>query len=119
MFQGSSKVTVFEKLPKIGQDIGKSTRWIVFDNLKRFKIAVKTSAKVTAIRDGNVTIEKEGQTHQMQFDNVILASGAQSAPGLSREIKKLGIPFATVGDGLRLGKLNDAIHGGFLAALNI
>jgi 2,4-dienoyl-CoA reductase (NADPH2) len=43
----------------------------------------------------------------------------KSVAGLSAEIKKLGIPFATVGDGLRLGKLNDAIHGGFLAALNI
>ncbi|MGD9235297.1 MAG: NAD(P)-binding protein [Desulfobacterales bacterium] len=52
-------------------------------------------------------------------DYVILASGAQSVSRLSAGIKKLGIPFATVGDGLRLGKLNDAIHGGFLAALNI
>lgn len=119
MFRGSSQVTVFEKLPRIGQDIGKSTRWIVFDNLKRFKIAVKTGAKVTSIRDGNVKFEKEDRTQQIQFDNVILASGAQSVPGLSTEIKKLGIPFATVGDGMRLGKLNDAIHGGFLAALNI
>ncbi len=119
MFQGSSKVTVFEMLPRIGQDVGKSTRWIVFDNLKRYGISVKTSARVTAIRNGNVEFEKQDQTQQIQFDNVILASGAQSVPGLSSEIKKLGIPFATVGDGLRLGKLNDAIHGGFLAAMNI
>jgi 2,4-dienoyl-CoA reductase (NADPH2) len=119
MFQGSSKVTVFEKLPRIGQDIGKSTRWIVFDNLKRFKIAVKTGAKVISIRGGKVKFAKEDQTQQIQFDNVILASGARSVPGLSTEVKKLGIPFATVGDGLRMGKLNDAIHGGFLAALSI
>ncbi|MGD2097722.1 MAG: FAD-dependent oxidoreductase [Desulfobacterales bacterium] len=119
LFRGSSKVTVFEMLPKIGQDIGKSTRWIVFDNLKRYGVKVKTSTKVTSVRDGIVKFEKEDQTQQMQFDSVILASGAQSVPGLSAEIKKLGIPFATVGDGLRLGKLNDAIHGGFLAALDI
>ncbi len=80
---------------------------------------MKTSTRVTSIRDGMVTFEKEDQTKQIQFDNVILASGAQSVAGLSAEIKKLGIPFATVGDGLRLGKLNDAVHGGFLAALNI
>ena len=119
LFRGSSKVTVFEMLPRIGQDIGKSTRWIVFDNLKRYGIKVKTSAKVTSICNGNVKFEKKDQVQQIQFDNVILASGSQSVPGLSAEIKKLGIPFATVGDGLRLGKLNDAIHGGFLAALNI
>ncbi|MGD9058111.1 MAG: FAD-dependent oxidoreductase [Desulfobacterales bacterium] len=119
LFRGSSKVTVFEMLPRIGQDIGKSTRWIVFDNLKRYGVKVKTSTRVTSIRDGIVIFEKEDQTKQIQFDNVILASGAQSVAGLSAEIKKLGIPFATVGDGLRLGKLNDAIHGGFLAALSI
>ncbi|MDX1708500.1 MAG: FAD-dependent oxidoreductase, partial [Desulfobacterales bacterium] len=119
MFQGSSKVTVFEMLPKIGQDIGKSTRWIVFDNLKRYGVAVKTGARVTSVRDGNVKFVKRDRAQQLQFDNVILASGARSVAGLSTQIKKLGIPFATVGDGLRLGKLNDAIHGGFLAALNI
>ena len=106
-------------MPRIGQDIGKSTRWIVFDNLKRYGVKVKTSTRVTSIRDGMVTFEKADQTQQIRFDNVILASGAQSVSRLSADVKKLGIPFATVGDGLRLGKLNDAIHGGFLAALNI
>jgi 2,4-dienoyl-CoA reductase (NADPH2) len=55
----------------------------------------------------------------MQFDNVILASGSQPVSGISTEVKEMGYPFATVGDGLRVGKLNDAIHGGFLAAMNI
>jgi 2,4-dienoyl-CoA reductase (NADPH2) len=119
MFQGSSRVTVFEMLPKIGKDVGKSTKWILFDNLKRYKVSVKTSTTVTSIRKGTVKFQKDGQEKQMQFDNVVLASGTQSVPGLSAEIKKLGVPFATVGDGVRPGKLNEAIHGGFLAAINI
>ncbi len=119
MFQGSSKVTVFEMLPRIGQDIGKSTRWIVFDNLKRYGVAVKTGARVTSIRNGDVKFQKADLSQQMQFDNVILASGSQSVAGLSTEIKSLGIPFAMVGDGIRPGKLNEAIHGGFLTAMNI
>ncbi len=119
MFQGSSRVTVFEMLPRIGKDVGKSTKWILFDNLKRYKVSVKTSTTVTSIRKGTVKFQKDGQEKQMQFDNVVLASGTQSVPGLSAEIKKLGVPFATVGDGVRPGKLNEAIHGGFLAAINI
>jgi 2,4-dienoyl-CoA reductase (NADPH2) len=119
MFQGSSQVTVFEMLPRIGQDVGKSTRWILFDNLKRYKVSVKTGTKVTSIRSGMVKFQKDRQENQMQFDNVVLASGTRSVSGLSAEIKKLGIPFATVGDGVRPGKLNEAIHGGFLAAMNI
>ena len=119
MFQGSSQVTVFEMLPRIGKSVGKSTRWILFDNLKRYKVSVKTGTKVTSIRKGTVKFQKDGQEKQMQFDNVVLASGIQSVQGLSAEIKKMGFPFATVGDGVRPGKLNEAIHGGFLAALNI
>jgi 2,4-dienoyl-CoA reductase (NADPH2) len=119
MFQGSSQVTVFEMLPKIGKDVGKSTKWILFDNLKRYKVSVKTGTRVTSIRKGAVKFQKDGQEKQMQFDNVVLASGSQSVPGLSAQVKKLGIPFATVGDGVRPGKLNEAIHGGFLTAMNI
>jgi 2,4-dienoyl-CoA reductase (NADPH2) len=119
MFQGSSKVTVFEMLSRIGQDVGKSTRWILFDNLKRFKVSVKTGTTVTSIRKGTVKFKKDDKEEEMQFDHVVLASGSQSVPGLSAKVKKLGIPFATVGDGIRPGKLNEAIHGGFLAAMNI
>jgi hypothetical protein len=61
MFKGSSNVTVFEMLPRIGQDVGKSTRWILFDNLKRYKISVKTGAKVRSIADGVVKFEKDGR----------------------------------------------------------
>jgi 2,4-dienoyl-CoA reductase (NADPH2) len=119
MFKGSSNVTVFEMLPRIGQDVGKSTRWILFDNLKRYKISVKTGAKVISIADGIVKFQKDGREEQMQFDNVILALGSQSVPGISADVKKMGYPFAAVGDGVRTGKLNEAIHGGFLAAINI
>jgi 2,4-dienoyl-CoA reductase (NADPH2) len=119
MFKGSSNVTVFEMLPRIGQDVGKSTRWILFDNLKRYKISVKTGTRVTSIHDGIIKFQKDGREEQMQFDNVILASGSQSVPGISADVKKMGYPFAAVGDGVHAGKLNEAIHGGFLAAINI
>lgn len=119
IFQGSSRITVFEMLPRIGQDVGKSTRWILFDNLKRYRVSVKTGATVTSVRSGMVRFRKDGKEEQLQFDNVIIASGSRSVPGLSKEIKRLGIPFATVGDCIRPGKLHEAIHGGFLAAINI
>ena len=119
LFKGSSKVTVFEMLPRIGQDVGKSTRWILFDNLKRYNISVKTGARVTSVHNGMVKFQKDGREEEMQFDNVVLASGSQSVTGISADVKKMGYPFATVGDGVRAGKLNEALHGGFLAAINI
>ncbi len=119
MFRGSSKVTVFEMLPKVGQDVGKSTRWVLLGNLARYGVSIITDAKVSSIDNGTVTFEKDGKEEKRDFDNVILASGSRSVQHLSLELEGQGIPYVTIGDCIRPGKLNDAIHGGFLAALNL
>jgi 2,4-dienoyl-CoA reductase (NADPH2) len=119
MFSGTHTVTVFEMLDKIGKDVGKSTKWIVFDNLKRFRIKIITGARVLSVAGGKVIFEKDGDKKEMQFGNVILASGSRSVKKLSSEMSTLGIPFTAVGDCITPGRINDAIHGGFLAALKI
>ncbi len=119
MFKGTSEVTVFEMLPKVGKDIGKSTKWVVMSNLDRFGVKVNTEAKVISIKDGLITFEKDGEEKKEQFDTVVLAAGSKSVKKLSTEVEKLDIPFTTIGDAVQPGKINDAIHGGFLAALKI
>lgn len=119
MFNGISKVTVFEMLPKVGKDIGKSTKWVVLGNLSRYGIKLKTHSKVLSIENGKITYEQEGEQKEEQFDDVILAAGSKAKKTLSNEIEKLGIPFTQVGDCIQPGKINHAIHGGFLAALEI
>ena len=119
MFQGSSRVTVFEMLPKAGKDVGKSTKWILTDNLKRYGVKVNTSTKVTSIQNGTLTYEKDGESFQETFDSVILASGSRPVQRLSCEIESLKIPFVVIGDCIKPGKINDAIHAGFLAAAGI
>lgn len=119
MFHGSSRVTVFEMLTKAGKDVGKSTKWILNDNLKRYGVKVNTGTKVTSIHNGTVTYEKEGVSITESFDSVILASGSRSVQRLSTDIASLNIPFAVIGDGIKPGKINDAVHAGFLAAVGI
>ncbi len=119
MFRGSSQVTVFEMLPKAGKDVGKSTRWILTDNLKRFGVKINTSTKVLSIHDGTIVCEKEGQINEKKFDSIILASGSKSVKRISSEIESLGIPYQIIGDCIKPGKINDAVHGGFLAAQKI
>lgn len=119
MFQGSSRVTVFEMLPKAGKDVGKSTKWILTDNLKRYGVKVNTSTKVISIQNRTLTCEKDGESFQETFDSVILASGSRPVQRLSRDIESLKIPFAVVGDCIKPGKINDAVHAGYLAAAGI
>ncbi len=119
MFRGSSQVTVFEMLPKAGMDVGKSTKWVLLGNLERYCVDILTNSKVIGINNGTVTFEQDGKEEKLQFDNVILASGSKPVQHLSEKVEALGIPFTTIGDCTKIGKINDAIHGGFLAALKI
>ncbi len=119
MFKGTSNVTVFEMLPKAGKDVGKSTKWVLLTELDRFGITIQIGSKVESIKDGTIKFIRGEKEEEMQFDNVVLASGSRPVQKLSKEAENLGIPFKTVGDCINPGKINDAIHGGFLAAVNI
>jgi 2,4-dienoyl-CoA reductase-like NADH-dependent reductase (Old Yellow Enzyme family) len=119
LFNGISTVTVFEMLPKAGTDVGRSTRWVLFDSLKRYHIAIETDATVQSVAADAVSWEKGGEPFTRNFDTVIVASGSRSVNGLADGLKAKGLPLTTVGDCIQPGKINDAIHGGFLAALNL
>lgn len=119
MFSGTSRVTVFEMLPKAGADVGKSTKWVLFDKLNRYGVKILTQAKVLSIGERKLTFDQAGELKTLPFDSIIVASGSQTVRELSDDIKKLNIAYSTVGDCIKPGKINDAIHGGFLAALAV
>lgn len=125
MFQGTSAVTVFEMLPKAGMDVGKSTKWILMDGLRKHGVKIMSNAKVVFIKKieisktFEVSYEKGGKQGKMTFDNVIIASGSKPVCRLSKQLEEHGIPFTAIGDCTGPGKINDAIHGGFSAAMKI
>lgn len=119
MFQGSSSVTVFEMLEKAGQDLGKSTKWILMGNLKRHGVDILTKSKVMSIKDGQITWDQDGEIKTQTFDTVILALGSKSVNTLEETAAQLDIPCTAIGDSVKPGRINDAIHGGFLAAIDL
>ncbi len=119
MFHGTSHVTVFEMLPHAGKDVGRSTRWVLFDSLKKYGVEIRTDTKVTRIENGSLHVDQNGHSEILKFDHVVLAAGSASVNDLSSGMPSLNIPYTVVGDCIKPGKINDAIHGGFLAALEI
>jgi len=119
LLKGSKNITILEMLPKVGKDVGKSTKWVLMGNIKQHGIKILTKSRVISVKGGKITFEKDGNIEGMQFDNVIIAAGSQSVKVLSSEIEKTGIPFSVVGDCIRPAKINDAIHEGFMAAAKI
>ena len=119
VFKGNKDVTVFEMLPKVGKEVGKSTRWILMGNLEKFNVNIMPETKVLSIAKGAITFEKDGKTSTMEFDTVVNAAGSKSVTTVAEKLEKTGIPFKVVGDSVRPAQINDAIHEGFLAALSL
>jgi len=119
LFKGTTEVTVFEMLSKVGKDVGKSTKWILLDHLKKFHVTIITCAKVTEINNQKLFFEKNNEVLQQKFDHIVVASGSKSIQTLSSQISETKIPFQCIGDCVKPGKIGDAIHGGYLAAMRI
>ncbi len=119
MFNGSSKVTVFEMLDRAGGDVGKSTRWVLLGNLDRYGVTVRTGTRVESVDNGQVCCQKDDTREEEPFDTIILALGSRPVQTLEKALEGKDINYTTIGDCVKPGKINDAIHGGFLAAIKL
>lgn len=119
IFKGTKEVTVFEMLPRVGKGVGKSTKWVLMGNIERLNVNVITNAKVLSMKDALVVYEINGKKESMQFDSVVNAVGSRSVKKIASKLESLGIPYKVIGDSVRPAQINDAIHEGFLAALEI
>lgn len=119
MFRGSVKVTVFEMQKKVANDVGKSTRWVLMNNLHQYGVNLVTGARVNKIEKGSVYYNRDGKSLVEKYDTVVVAAGSRPVQNIATVLKGSGIPHVVTGDSVQPGKINDAVHGGFLAALNI
>jgi 2,4-dienoyl-CoA reductase (NADPH2) len=117
--KGTKEVTVFEMLSRIGQDVGKSSRWVLLSALRARGIKIKINSRVKEITDTGLLIEKDGNIKQLPFDSVVLAVGSKSNSGVSRDLEAAGIEFKIIGDCAAPRKAMDAIHEGYLAACDL
>jgi 2,4-dienoyl-CoA reductase (NADPH2) len=117
--KGIKEVTVVEMLPKHGRDIGPSTRWIIFDELKRLGVRIITNTRAVAVTNEGLEIEKDGSRQTIGADSVVIASGAKPDNGLKDDIKDLVKECHVIGDAARPRKALDAIKEGFLTGLKI
>ena len=75
------------------------------DFFKLHEVPVYLESKVSAIKDGSVTVvDKEGKTIEIPADNVILSVGYHPAP-----IAKKGKKVHVIGDANKVGNLRTAI----------
>ena len=110
--KGSRRITLVEMLPKLGQDIGRSTRWIAFMLLKRYGIKTMTGNEVMSIEPGQLTVRNQEGQKVLAADTVVLAAGAEPEDSLYQELIGYNIRVEKVGDALRIADLGKAIAAG-------
>ncbi|MBW1863344.1 MAG: FAD-dependent oxidoreductase [Deltaproteobacteria bacterium] len=117
--KGNKEITVLEMMKKTGQDIGKSTRWTVMAELSRLGVRVITGARAVEVSPEGVKIEKEDGDDLLPADSVVIAAGAKSEKGISREIRDLVSEIYTIGDAREPRSAFEAIKEGFITGLKI
>lgn len=118
LFKGNKDVTVFEKDPKVGQGVGKTSKWGLLDNLKKHGVKIITGVEVGSIKDGIITFEVNGDQRSAAFDNIVIATGSKPVRKIARALETYGIPFSVVGDSVLPGQITDAVHQAYLAVMN-
>ena len=112
---GIKQVTMIEMLPRLGADIGFSTRWVELSLLRRYGVKARTQTKAVQITSDGVMVERDGVTDLIACDTIVLAVGTGKVDALAVKMPT-GIHATTIGDALKPRKAFDAIHEGFAAA---
>ncbi|NOY70233.1 MAG: FAD-dependent oxidoreductase [Deltaproteobacteria bacterium] len=117
--RGTKDVTIIEMIDKIGKDFGKTTRWGMLQDVKRFGVKVMVATNALEITADGIVIEKDGVREKIIADTVVIAVGARPENSLAGVLEDMEIPHTVIGDAGKIGMAFDAIHQGFNAGLKI
>jgi len=116
--RGTHQVTMVEMKAKAGEGIGKSTRWSMLQDLKRFAVEVFTETTVLGIGSDGVTVQDPEGERLIPADTVVLAMGSRPDDTLAEALSgRDGV--VVVGDAKKPRHAFQAIHEGFLEAVKI
>jgi 2,4-dienoyl-CoA reductase (NADPH2) len=111
--RGTRKIVLLEMLGKLGANFGKTTRWVMLDDLKRYRVDAMTEAKALEISSDSVKVERAGDEVIFAADTVVLAAGTLSCNPLKAELDEKGISCHLIGDAQRPAMVFDAVHQGY------
>ncbi|SDU18708.1 oxidoreductase [Desulfobacula phenolica] len=116
---GTKQITLIEMLDKVGKNIGKSTKWVMMQDLERHHVKTMTDSKVIEITPRGLKIEKAGNRHEIDADTVVVAAGSAPNNPLESILKCLNKDYKVVGDARQIALAFDAVHQGYKAGLDV
>lgn len=113
--RGSHEVVLVEMLKDLGGNFGKTTRWGMLQDLKRYGVQTRVATKVLEITPTGLIIEDASGREELPADSVVLAVGTRPHNPLQQRLQQQGISCQVIGDAGQVGMVIDAIHQGFKA----
>jgi 2,4-dienoyl-CoA reductase (NADPH2) len=117
--RGSKSIIIVEMMDKIGRGIGKSTKWVMMQEMGRSNISTRLGARALEITESHVKIAMGDTVEELPADSVVLAVGAASVNDLATLVNSKGIQCITAGDASQIALAFDAVHQGFEAGRSI
>ncbi len=117
--KGSKEVVIIEMLDKIGNGIGKSTKWVMTQDMARQRLTVRTKTKALEITQTHVKVQTGDNVDAIAADTVVLAAGAAPVNSLEAILKRKDFAYKVVGDAAGIALAFDAVHQGFDAGRRI
>lgn len=117
--RGSHQITIIEQIDRVGADVGRSTRWVMLQDLERLGVTTLPSATALAVTPEGVRLERDGVPTDLAADTVVLAAGAASYRLLADVLQQLGLAYRVVGDAERIGTAFDAVHAGWRLGVSL
>ena len=117
--KGTKQITLVEMTAKIGQDIGRSTKWVMMQDLSRYGVIQLTGTKALEITNEGLKVQRGKNVEIIEADTIVLASGAAPYNPLEEFLKSKEIEYKKIGDAKKIGLAFDAVHQGFAAGNSI
>ncbi|MCR4747362.1 MAG: FAD-dependent oxidoreductase [Clostridiales bacterium] len=109
-----AKVTIIEMLDTLAGNTGKTAQTILLGHLKARHVDMLTECKVASINDGSVTYtDKEGKSHDIPADTVVLAIGDKPNASLYEALKDKVSEIYNIGDSNGGGIIPNACYEGY------
>lgn len=110
LHERGSEVTIIEMQEEVGRDLGPMRKAAVMDIINKSDMKIWTGTTCLEIKNGTITVDKEGTEEVLPFDAVVLAAGSKSV--VNDEVIQLctvkRIPHHVIGDAKAVRNALDA-----------
>lgn len=117
--ENGHSVTLVEMLPKIMKDVAVTDFLAYSKRIAKTDMRVLTETRLLEVLDNGARVSSKKGEETIEADTVILALGLKAEQGLYNELIAAGKEAYLVGDAVKAGKIFDAIHTAYRAAIRI